>query len=256
MERMQLTVDAYQIDIRDRIVNTGTLLGVSNGELVSQGVLDAIAAHGNVLDPSVTYVGIAVFTNGANTRTRGVEAVLSYASDFGDMGHVDWSAAFNYSETTVTKLKPLPAQVANPAFDQTSLILPTSLGYLTTASPKEKLILGADWTMGRWSVVVRETVYGPTKVILSPNGTGAGALATPVGTPTTAITDLSVGYELFHNVRLEAGANNLFDHKAPLVPTLSTGQIADGNNVYNEPVQWTPWGIDGGYYYVRATYNF
>jgi iron complex outermembrane receptor protein len=256
MDRMQFTVDAYEIDIRDRIINTGTLVGQSGNSIVSQGVLDAIAAHGNVLDPSVTFVGIAVFTNGANTRTRGVEATLTYASDFGDLGHVDWSASFNYNETTLTKLAPLPAIVASPAFGQTSLVSPTSLSYLTTAEPKEKLILGAYWTLGRVSVNVRETIYGPTSVIFAPNGAGIGPNATNVRIGTTGITDLSLGYDLFHNLKLEAGANNLFDHRPPVIPFLPGVGLADGNNVYDEPAQFSPFGIDGGYYYVRATYAF
>ena len=40
----------------------------------SQGVLNAIAAHGNILDRRSPTSASAVFTNGANTRTRGVEA--------------------------------------------------------------------------------------------------------------------------------------------------------------------------------------
>jgi iron complex outermembrane receptor protein len=256
MDRMQFTVDAYEIDIHNRIINTGTLVGAAGGQIISQGVLDAIAAHGNHLDPSVTYVGIAVFTNGANTRTRGVEATLTYASDFGDMGHVDWSASFNYSETKLTRLAALPAIVSNPAAGQTSLVSPTSLSYLTTAQPKEKLILGAYWTLGRVSVNAHETIYGPSSVIFAPNGAGIGPNATNVRIGTTGITDLSLGYDLFHNVKLEAGANNLFDTRPPFIPFIPGVGLADGNNVYQEPAQFSPWGIDGGYYYVRATYTF
>ena len=158
VERMQITADIYEIDIRDRIVNTGTLLGLSGTTVVSQPVLNAIAAHGNVLDPTVSYVGIAVFTNGANTRTRGVEATANYASDFGDMGHIDWSAGFSYNDNKITKLQPLPAQVTNVAFGQTSIMSPTSISYLTTAMPKEKLVLGAYFVHSKWSVNLKETI--------------------------------------------------------------------------------------------------
>jgi iron complex outermembrane receptor protein len=256
IDRMQLTVDAYEIDIRDRIINTGTLVGKVGSTIVSQGVLNAIAAHGNILDPSVTYVGAAVFTNGANTRTRGIEATLTYASDFGDMGHVDWSAAFSYNKTTLTKLAPLPAIVTNVAAGQTSLVSPTSLSYLTTATPREKLILGANWTLGRFSVNAHETIYGPSNVIFAPNGAGIGPNATNVRINTTGITDLSVAYQLFPNVKLEAGANNLFDIRPPVIPFIPGVGLADGNNVYNEPAQFSPFGIDGGYYFTRATYTF
>jgi iron complex outermembrane receptor protein len=268
MEHMQFTVDAFEIDIRDRVVNTGQLLGstcsvITNGAcpaadytVISQGVLNAIAAHGNVIDSGVSYIGIAVFTNGANTRTRGVESTLTYASDFGDVGHIDWSAAFSYIDTKITKLQPLPAIVANAAAGQTTIIDPTSLSYLTTTAPKWKAILGANWTLGRLGVSVRETIYGETDEIAAPNGSGTGPNATNLHIPITGITDLSISYQMLHDLKLEAGANNLFDHRPPVVPTLANGQLADGNNVYQEPIQFSPWGIDGGYYYVRATYNF
>jgi|GEM_PF-5322245 len=45
-------------------------------------------------------------------------------------------------------------------------------------------------------------------------------------------------------------ANYVFDREPPKAPTLLTGQIADGDNVYGEPIQFSPFGIDGGYDYV------
>jgi iron complex outermembrane recepter protein len=257
-DRLQITADAYEIDIRNRIVATGTLLGLSGTTIVSQGVLDAIAAHGNILDPSVTYVGISVFTNGVNTRTRGGEVTITYASDFGDMGHVDWSAGFNYTETAVTHEFPLPAIVANPAFGQTTLLGPTAISQLTTASPREKAVLGAYWTVGRFSVNLRDTIFGPASEILSLSGTGVGGVEANI--PVTSITDLDIGFNITHALKLDVGANNLFDHRPPTVPNVPNGsggvRPGDGNNVYGEPDQFSPFGINGGYYYGRVTYSF
>jgi len=259
-EGLQITGDAYQIEIRDRIVNTGTLLGLVGTTVVSPAVLAAIAAHGNILDPSVTYVGIAVFTNGANTRTQGVELTATYASDFGDMGHVDWTAAFNYNETKVTRLKPLPASVANPAFSQTTLISPTSLSTLETGSPREKAVLGAYWTRGKFSVNLREAIYGSTSVILDFSGAGTGAEAQKFTVGSTGITDIDIGYNITEQVKIDIGANNLFDQRPPGVPNVPNGsggvRPLSGNNVYGEPAQFSPYGINGGYYYGRITFTF
>lgn len=257
---LQITVDAYEIDITNRIIATGTLLGDSGGKVISNGVLNAIAAHGNILDPSVTYVGISVFTNGANTRTTGVEATANYASDFGDMGHVDWSVGFNYNETSVNKLQPLPAVVSNAAVGQTALVGPTSLSELTTATPREKLVLGANWNIQKFTVNFRETVYGESSEVLDLSGTGLDPEARRVTIPVTGITDLSVGYKINDSLRIEAGADNLFDQRPPTIPNIPNGsggvRPLDGNNVYGEPAQWSPWGIDGGYYYGRLTYTW
>jgi iron complex outermembrane receptor protein len=263
LDGLQLTLDAYQINIHDRIVATGTLLGLNNGVVVSPGVLAAIAAHGNILDPQVTYVGISVFTNGATTHTTGVEFTASYASDFGDMGHVDWSAGVNYNETKLHAQSPLPPQVFNAAIGQTKLLGPNAVDTLTTAPPKVKVVLGAYWTRGKWSANLRETIYGETSERYSLDGTGnftPGVDGAKANIPVTGITDFEVAYEIRDNLKLAIGANNLFDKKAPVIPEVPNGaggvRPADGNNVYGEPLQFTPWGINGGYYYGRLTYNF
>jgi iron complex outermembrane receptor protein len=257
---MQITLDAYQIEIKDRIVNTGTLLGLVGTSIVSPGALAAIAAHGNVLDPSVTYVGIATFTNGANTRTRGAELTATYASDFGDLGHVDWSVGVNYNETTVTKLKPLPAAVANAAFSQTSLLSPTALSTLTNATPKEKAVLSAYWTKGKWSLNLRENVFSSVSAIIDFSGAGTGPEARRFEVPATGLTDIDLGYRFSDAIKLDIGANNLFDQRPPGVPNVPNGsggvRPLSGNNVYGEPAQFSPYGINGGYYYGRVTFNF
>ena len=244
--RLALTVDAYEIDIHDRIVATGTIYG-RGGATNSAAVLAAIAAHGNILDPGVTYVGISVFTNGVNTSTKGVEATASYSSDFGDFGHVDWSLGANYNETKITRIQATTAQISpQPLFNANA----TSL--LTTATPKEKVVLGALWSLGKWSVNLRDTIYGPSSEQTSPNGGTYYKLSIPV----TSITDLDISYAINSSLKLDVGANNLFDKKPPVVPYISGVGMVDGNNVYNEPMQFSPYGINGGYYYGKVTYSF
>jgi iron complex outermembrane receptor protein len=264
VDRLQITADAYEIDITDRIVGSGFLLGSeqigATNQIISQAVLNAITAHGNVLDSGISYAGIQLFTNGANTRTDGAEITAAYSSDFGDMGHVDWSAGFNWNQTTVTRVAPLPAVDVNVAFGQTALLTKQAISALTTMTPREKVVLGAYWTLDRWSVNLRETVYGPTSEWISIDQTGTGRGATNFTVPTNAITDLDIGFKVTPQLRLNVGANNLFDTRPPSVPNVPNGsggvQPADGNNVYGEPAQFSPWGINGGYYYGRVTFTF
>ncbi|MBW8815143.1 MAG: TonB-dependent receptor [Caulobacterales bacterium] len=259
LDGLQITADAYQIRIRRRIIGTGILLGQVGSTIVSQNVLNSISAHGNVLDPTgLSYVGVSVFTNAASTRTRGVEVTGNYASDFGDMGHVDWSVALNYNKTTVLTQAPIPAQVLAPAFGQTTLLGPTALSYLTTASPRAKAVFGAFWTMGKFTVNLRETVYGKSSEIVSLDGTGFGG--TKLSVKTTGVTDLDVGYTILPGLKVDVGANNLFSKKAPTVPNIPNGsggvRPVDGSNVYDAPLGFSPYGINGGYYYGRLTYTF
>jgi iron complex outermembrane recepter protein len=261
IERMQVTFDFYDIELRDRILNTGSIVGYDASQanpIISQPVLDAL---GNNIDlTQLTYAGIQVFTNAASTRTQGVELTGNYSSDFGEYGHVDWSVGFNYNDTTITKVFPLPAAVTNVAYGQTQILTANSISALTKSAPQEKAILSAFWTLGNWSVNLRETIYGETSQLVSFNGTGAGAGATDVVQGTTGITDIDIGYKVTKQLKIDIGANNLFDTRPTTIPAAlnGSGRLApvDGNNVYGEPIQWSPFGINGGYYYGRVTFSF
>jgi iron complex outermembrane receptor protein len=142
LPKLQITVDAYQIKIRDRIVPSGSIYGTLGSTTVSQAVVDALISRGVSLAEATSYSGMNIFTNGVDTRTRGVEATASYASDFGEMGKVDWSLGVNYNKTDVTRISSLPASVYNAARPDRPAD-PNAVDALTTATPRVKLIAGA-----------------------------------------------------------------------------------------------------------------
>ena len=146
------------------------------------------------------------------------------------------------------------------AFSQTSILSPTAFSTLTSASPKQKVVMGAYWTHGKFAVNLRETVYGSVSSILDFSGAGTGSEARKFTVGSAAITDLDIGYNLTDSVKLNIGANNLFDKHPPGVPNVSNGaggvRPLSGNNVYGEPAQFSPYGINGGYYYGRVTFTF
>jgi iron complex outermembrane receptor protein len=249
---LQITADLYEIDMKDRILVSGFIYGtntIGNSIVtISQGVLNAIKAKGVTLDSGLSYTGISVFTNAADTKTQGAEITANYASDFGDMGHVDWTVGININQTSVTKIRALPAQVANKTYGQTDFLTPNSYTALTTATPREKVILQAYWRKGPFDVNLRENIYGPTSQWSADN-----AFYQVIGT--TGITDLEVGYKITPKIKISGGANNLFDKKPPLLPN-SGGFPVGGGIVFNVPYGFAPWGQNGGYYYGRVTLTF
>jgi iron complex outermembrane receptor protein len=90
---MTITLDAYQIELSDRIFGSSSIYGLRNGVVASSAVTAAIIANGNVLDPTVTNTGVNIFSNGLDTRTRGVDLVVSYPTDLGEFGRINWTAA-------------------------------------------------------------------------------------------------------------------------------------------------------------------
>ena len=118
--RLSATLDFYQINLRDRIVSTGsiyglqtfTIAGVSTRTVRSQAVTDAIIANGNTLDPTVTSTSITTFVNGADSRTRGAELVVNYGVQLAGSASLDLTLTGNYNETKLTRVYTPSAQIA------------------------------------------------------------------------------------------------------------------------------------------------
>ncbi|MBP7817028.1 MAG: TonB-dependent receptor [Phenylobacterium sp.] len=253
---MTLTLDAYQIELTDRIFGSSSLYGTRGGVLTSPQVLAAILANGNVLDPTVTTTGINIFSNGLDTRSRGVDLVISYPTDLGDYGRIDWSLSGNYNTTKVTKVKAPPAPLATPSVPfpaGQTLFAGNAKSLLETASPKYKLGLNALYSFGALTVNLTETVYGKSSALSDP-GTGP-LLQTSIGT--TAITDLEVSYKFFDAVTVSIGANNLFNkYPDKLSAQFQAACVASGGGCVAQYPTYSPFGINGGYYYGRVTYAF
>ncbi len=247
-ERLTITLDAYQVEIRDRILGTGSIYG-SGGANNFPIVTEAIRANGNVLDPTVNQTGINIFTNGADTRTRGVDLVVSYVTDFADYGKVNWTLSGNYNETKALNLNAAPTTLGNiPLFDL------EAQSYLETASPKTKVIGSIFYALDKFGATLRGTLYGKTTAYLSPDG--GSYYKQTIGT--AFIGDVELNYDLTRDLKLSVGANNVFNKRPPnvgLVPGSTNSTVNDGN-VLDAPLTFSPYGINGGYYYARFNITF
>lgn len=219
-----LTVDAYQIDVKDRIVRSGNLAG--------REVVAILEQHG-----LKDFNGAAFYTNAVDTRTRGVDVVGEYRADYGRFGQVRWNASYNYNKTEIQDIKDLVTPGTNyQVFDHSAQV------YLERGNPRQKLILGGDWRLGAIGANLRATRYGD---VTQPGNTSA------LDRTFTAkwIVDLKADYNFANGVNLTVGANNLLDQYPDKVGVLSnTGLGAYG--------YISPFGFGGGYYYTRLSYSF
>jgi len=225
--RLRFTIDAYQIEIDKRIVDTGTIKGPVVGQI--------LAANGLQRDLSVSY-----YTNAVDTRTRGVDAVAEYSLSLGDWGDLRLNAAYAWTKTTITSIQPTPTVLASLGY---ALIDRQKQADLTIAQPRDKVILSANWTRGPWSVGAREARYG--------HYTEAGATAVNDRRFSAKwVTDLDVTFRLDEATSFTLGALNLFDQHPDKVGIINpdTGSGQFGN--------FSPFGITGGSYYGRVSRTF
>jgi iron complex outermembrane receptor protein len=245
LPRITVTVDLYQIKVRDRIASTGTINGLRNFTVVNQAVLDAIVSTGREYDKTVPQVGVSTFTNAFDTRTRGIDVVVATRTDSG-FGSIDWSLNGTYGQTKVTGTK-----LAATAFT------PTARTYIEKAAPKYKVGLNALLTAGDVTLNLRETFYGSAYALLSPDG--AAYYEGRIGA--AAITDIEFGYKPLEWLEISVGANNLFDKRPPNIPAVPSSAATNpayinGAQVHNAPLNYAVYGINGGYYYSRLSVKF
>lgn len=253
--RLNATLDLYRIDLRDRIVSTGTVYGLQtiNGvrTVRSQAVTDAIIANGNVIDQTVTSTSISTFVNGADSRTKGVDLVVNYDLPLPGSATLDLTLMGNYNRTRLTKLAAPSPQIA--ASGQRYLDL-TAISYLETAAPDYKLSLDNVFRKDGWAIDLRGTLYGPSSAWIDGGGT-SNFVRNVVDK--ALIVDLDIHYAITSTIGISIGANNLFNvYPTKVDPITYAAGLAAGGNGVATTNNWAPFGINGGYYYSNLTIKF
>ncbi|MBB3220029.1 TonB-dependent receptor plug domain-containing protein [Pseudoduganella umbonata] len=238
VDRLHVTVDAYRIRIRDRIIQGGTYTG--------QRAVDALRTAGITLPTGLISVSASYFANGVDTRTEGVDFVLNYTTPLGGGGRIDWDAAANINNTKVERI----------AFDTNGnpLLNAQQVSWITSTSPKNKLIVGGVWTRDQWSVSLHASRYGKTSseatLYKGPDAYSTTVFQHVENAPKT-LTDLEVRWQATPRWQVALGAQNLFDETPTEMPA-ETRYLG----VYRFNNQAAQIGFNGGYYYARASYKF
>jgi len=250
-----IETDVYQINIRDRIVQGGT----TNG----QSAVDAIEKLGIQLPASVLTtqnlpnITAYYFANGASTRTQGLDIKTDYLLHLHQYGNVMLTASLDLNRTR------LHHNGVGSNGDQ--FLTPQTIGYMTTAFPRSKLILNAYWTIGKWDVNVRESRYGSTTNLLTYEDWTPTAATCPDGSAAQYsntcfaqfknnaawLTDLQIGYRLNDQWHFTVGANNIFNLRPRREPAINN---ALGANQYDAASSSIP--MYGAYYFGRIDASF
>jgi iron complex outermembrane receptor protein len=265
---LMATIDAFWIDINNRIVASGTLNSVVNGNLVGPAIATAIADSGAV-PPSLVVPGgsysVSLFTNGIDTRTKGVDFVLDAPFDYG-WSKLDATVGASYSDTTIRSIHNAPAALAGqPLFSTGSALFDqAALSDLTSASPKYVINLGALWSIyDKLTVNVHELLYGSATEYQSDTGktpTGTSSVVTywPNKVGVTPITNIDLSFQATRDLRLSIGANNAFNRYPNKINSVLLNGFAHNYNRATTTIypSFSPFGINGGFYYVKAVYSF
>jgi iron complex outermembrane recepter protein len=232
--KLLITLDAYQIDITDRIVITENL---------------RVANVAALKTPFAGLQEITFFTNQVNTQTRGIDFVTSFRQPVRAGQLFTASLALTVNSTKIVGTKGTPAQLQAGTVAPILLIDTVSRALIETSQPHQKILLSLGYQVGKLSVSLRSTYFGEVT-----------AWEKPANLPHRQQTfggktlfDASVVYAFSKMFALTLGGNNITNVYPDRVFTnyasYSNGQVPYTRNA-------NQFGFNGAYYYGNLTVSF
>ncbi|WP_372858983.1 TonB-dependent receptor plug domain-containing protein [Pseudoalteromonas sp.] len=220
-----LTVDYYNIQVDDRISQSDKI------EL-SQADKDTLEAAGV---PNVQSLAqVSFFTNDFDTTTQGVDLVANYSAELFN-GSSTFSLAYNWNETEVTR-----------ATDITGAF---KVSRLENDLPNHRATLSWAQQWESFSAFTRVNYFGEYQ------GVHVDYDATAKTADAAVTLDAEVTYFLNDSISFSVGAQNLLDQEAEKLDFQDATGIPN-NNWGGQYYETSPYGINGGFYYAKATYTF
>ncbi len=279
---LSLTIDAYKIDIKDRIVYSGAF---------------SRALLGFTADQYVGINNVNFFANAANTSTQGVDIVASTKYNIGK-GKLAITLAMNFNENKVTGInsttlinsdaKNDPAGNPNNWF-KNLLFDRQQISRIEVWQPKDKINLSLTYSIGKLDITARTVRFGQVKYVhnvyteakkadgtywstsndiagkaqplFSYNADGTAKIDqtfAPVW-----ISDLILNYRITKMIGIAVGANNIFDvypDQIYIDPRNAYGSVdytsgRDASNRGRLLFQPNQGGYNGRFVFGRLTFN-
>jgi iron complex outermembrane receptor protein len=226
VEDLLVTLDGYSIAVRHRI-------GISQQFNVTQADINKLS--------DLAYVGaggtVQYFTNGFDTKTKGLDLVGTYLFHLG-AGSLATTLAYNYNKTDVTSYDP-------------TVISQSRIIDIEHYAPNNRVNLNLEYHLDKFIAAVHENYYGTFRDQNDYPGQLFSAKYT---------TDLDLSYLVWKNVTVAIGGRNIFNAYPDKVANspfntvyAQTGGLVDGE-VY--PRTGGPFGFNGAFYYLRLDAKF
>lgn len=214
-DALNVTIDAYEIEITDRIALTGNF-SLSDAQRAA-----LVAAKVPGASDMQTF---RFFTNDFDTTTDGIDVVATYSTEL--MGGVtDFTFVYNETDTEV---------------DSSTLLSASRINALEALLPESRWNLSAVHNVGDWTILARYMYVGESEYYYGLNDLGNPDITT---LDDQSQLDLEFTRD-FGNYQITLGAENITDE----YPEKDTGVTCCGA-IYPE---FAPLGFMGAFYYLRV----
>ena len=190
---LSFTIDYYNIAVQDRIV-LGSEIGAT-GDATNP--LDILLSNNNLSD-------VSYFSNALDTRTSGLDVVISKKDISLGEGTLDLNLSGNYtiSNERDGDVKDIDL-VANAG---QSVVNATQEALFFTSRPETKCILGANYEVGKWGLNLNNTYFGKTTFKQQGMSSDLRTEFMP-----KVVTDFAINYNATDKFTIALNINNLLN---------------------------------------------
>lgn len=240
-KNFSFSLDAYHIDIDDRIVLSGRFDDGVESVLTPQGVAAA-----------------QFFTNAVNTNTKGLDITFQHNQKLGG-GRLITSLAYNFNQLRVGDDIRTSSSLLNG--DEETLFNREEISRLEASQPRSKAIFRFSYEYKKWTFLIRNTWFGTAEYIHPSDGDPTNWVLNELTGEIESrdqifgakmLTDFTVSFRLTKNVNWTVGGTNIFNiypdkHK-------HSANISHGRFVYSRRVQ--QFGVRGASYLTKLSVVF
>jgi iron complex outermembrane receptor protein len=215
---LDLTIDYFNIEVEDRIALTTT-------QVLTQEDIDFLIGIGQ--PDASSFVGVRFFTNDFDTTTQGIDLVATYPAQlFG--GDTEFTLTANWTDTQVDKFNP-------------DIIGDTRVRQLEDNLPEIRFAFIGTHQQNNWRGLFRLNYFDNYYEAHLDDGD------LPIEAGAEFTLDLELGYTINDSLTIVVGGQNVLDEEPDLNPW--SGIVGA-----EFPVT-SPMGFNGGFYYLRATWE-
>ena len=221
------TADYFRIDIDDRVA-------LSQEINLTESEIQTLLAEG--IPEARNFPVFRFFLNDFSTTTQGIDLISTLT-----VGRTMFSTIFNYTDTAVKNVESV-------------VIDEFRINTLERGLPTTRWNFSINHRAERWSLMGRLNYFGQ----FWDSEDGRNSVGLPGGPEASwlyptysgkALLDLELGIPFRENITLAVGAENLLN-------TYPDVNMFGANTVGNQYGQFSPFGFNGAYYYVRVGYSF
>lgn len=210
-----LTFDVYQIEVDDRIYRTG-----------------------DIAVPGTTNT-VSFYTNALDVKHTGADLVLNSASEWSGNASTMWTFAYSYNKVNVTDQTQING--VNPVND--GLVEDIENNY-----PNHRFVISANTMFGdQWNLMLRANYYGSH---WDERGRIGAAQDPSAKIGSIIYVDAEIGFMMTENLRIAAGAVNIFDSFIDEVGPPNSNRLSVGLQYPRRSAA----NYEGGAWYLRGTY--